>query len=103
MSVLMELAIFPTDKGESVGAAVGRVVEMIRDSGVVYQVTAMGTLVETPTLAEALSIVQRAHDLLAKDASRIYAAVKFDIREGKSGRIYGKIRSVTDKIGSVNT
>jgi uncharacterized protein (TIGR00106 family) len=103
MSVLMELAIFPTDKGGSVGAAVGRVVEMIRDSGVVYQVTAMGTLVETPTLAEALDIVQRAHDVLAGDASRIYATVKLDIRKGDTGRIYGKVRSVTDRIGSVNT
>lgn len=103
MSVLMEFAMFPTDRGDSVSAEVSRIIEMIRGSGVVYRLTPMGTIIETPTLEEALGIVQRAHDLLEADAGRIYATIKLDIRKGKSGRMEGKIRSVTDKIGSVST
>ena len=103
MSVLMEFAMFPTDKGESVSAEVSRIIQMIRGSGVAYQLTPMGTIIETPTLEAALEIVQHAHDLLDRDAGRIYATIKLDIRKGQSERMDGKIRSVTDKIGSVNT
>lgn len=103
MSVLMEFAMFPTDKGESVSEAVSRIIRMVRDSGVAYRLTPMGTIVETPTLEAALSIVQRSHDLLKEDAGRIYATVKLDIRKGREGRMTGKIRSVTDRIGDVET
>lgn len=103
MSVLMEFAMFPTDRGESVSADVSRIIEMIRGSGVAYRLTPMGTVIETPTLDAALEIVQRAHDILDADACRIYATIKLDIRKGRSGRMEGKVRSVTDKIGSVNT
>jgi len=103
MSVLMEFAMFPTDKGESVSAEVSRIIEMIRASGVAYQLTPMGTIIETRTVAEALEIVARAHELLASDAQRIYATVKLDIRKGRDGRMAGKIRSIVDKIGDVRS
>ena len=64
MSVLMEFAMFPTDKGESVSAHVSRVIRMIRESGVSYRLTPMGTVIETRTMSEALAIVQKAHDIL---------------------------------------
>jgi uncharacterized protein (TIGR00106 family) len=103
MSVLMEFAMFPTDKGESVSADVSRIIEMVRDSGVDYRLTPMGTIIETRTLEEALGIVQRAHDVLAPDAGRIYATVKLDIRKGRDGRMEGKIRSVQEHVGAVRT
>ena len=48
-------------------------------------------------------MVERAHDVLAADSGRIYATIKLDIRKDQEGRMEGKIRSVTDKIGSVRT
>ncbi len=101
MSVLMDFSIFPTDKGESVGDYVSRVIDMIRESGTAYKLTPMGTVVETQSLSEALGLLQKAHDILEKDAGRIYANVKFDIRKGAENRLEGKIRSVEDKIGKV--
>ena len=47
MSVLIEFAMFPTDKGESVSQYVSQVIKMIRESGFPYQLTAMGTIFET--------------------------------------------------------
>jgi len=103
MSVLMEFSMFPTDKGESVGAYVSRVIDMIRESGTPYKLTPMGTVIETETMAEALELLQKSHDVLEKDAQRIYANVKFDIRKEATNRLEGKIRSVEDKIGKVRT
>ena len=102
MSVLFEFAMFPTDKGESVSPFVSRIINMIRESKADYKLTPMGTVVETETLAQALAIIEKAHTLLEPDCNRIYCAVKFDIRKGKTGRMLQKIRSVEEKIGKVN-
>lgn len=95
--------MFPTDGGESKSAQVSQVIAAIRDSGADYQLTAMGTLVETDTLEQALAVVQRAYAVLeAQGCRRVYSALKLDIRPGKEGRLHGKIESVREKIGEVN-
>ena len=104
MSVLLEFSMFPTDKGESVSAYVSQVIKMIRDSGVDYQLTPMGTIIETATMPEALGIIEKAYSVLeAQDCNRVYSSLKFDIRKGKDNRLAGKIKSVREKIGEVNT
>lgn len=101
MSVLMQFAMFPTDKGASASPYVSRVIAMIRESGLPYQLSAMGTIVETETLSEAQAIVAKAYDLLSNDCTRVYCTVTFDIRDGKSGRMTEKIAAIEDKIGPV--
>jgi uncharacterized protein (TIGR00106 family) len=101
MSVLFEMAMFPTDKGESVSPYVSRVIKHIRESGVNYQLTPMGTIIETETMKEALEIISQCYDTLNEDCQRVYCAVKFDIRQGQSGRMQQKIQSIENKIGEV--
>ena len=103
MSVLMEFSIFPTDQGESVSAHVGEVIRMIRDSGLEYRLTPMGTVMESEELGELLALVERAEKILQeRGCRRIYSAIKLDIRPGKGGRLEQKIRSVEQRIGEVN-
>ncbi len=104
MSVLMEFSIFPTDQGESVSVHVSEVIRMIRESGVDYRLTPMGTIIETEELAEALTIVEKAGAILqGRNCRRIYSAVKLDIRADKNGRLEQKVRSVEQKIGEVRS
>jgi uncharacterized protein (TIGR00106 family) len=102
MSVLMQFAMFPTDKGASASPYVSRVISMIRESGLPYQLSAMGTIIETETLEEAQAIVAKSYALLQNDCSRVYCTVTFDIRDGKTGRMQQKVASIEDKIGAVN-
>ena len=102
MSVLLEFAMFPTNKGESISPYVSKIIKLIRESGVTYQLTAMGTIIETETLPEALSIVQQCYDVLEPDCDRVYSSLKFDIRKGKSKCLTEKIKSVESIIGEVN-
>ena len=99
MSVLLELAMFPTDKGESVSAYVARIIAMIDGSGLDYRLTPMGTIVETADLEEGLKIIADAYRCLEPDCARVYATVKLDIRKEKSGRLGQKIASVEEKLG----
>ncbi|HUJ69003.1 MAG TPA: MTH1187 family thiamine-binding protein [Syntrophorhabdales bacterium] len=99
MSVLLELTMFPTDKGESVSPYVSRIIAMIDDRGVDYRLTPMGTIMEFARLDEALKVVADAYALLEPDCARVYGTMKLDIRKGKEGRLTQKIESVEKKIG----
>jgi uncharacterized protein (TIGR00106 family) len=103
MSVILEFAMFPTNKDSGVSEYVGRILSMIRETSFSYQLTPMGTIVETENLTQALSIIEKAHALLKPDCNRVYCTAKFDIREGNTGRMVQKIQSVTNRIGEVKT
>lgn len=102
MSVLMEFAMFPTDKTGSASEYVSRIIKLIRESGYDYQLTAMGTLVETATLGEALALIESSYAVLEPDSSRVYSTIKFDIRKGRTSGLKQKIQSVENRIGEVN-
>lgn len=97
MSVLLEFAMFPTSgdcrEGGSVSKQVSRIIDMIDSEGYAYQLTPMGTVVETDSVEEALSVVQKAYDCLG-DCERIYSSLKLDIRKGRENRLKQKIASV---------
>ncbi len=99
MSVLLEFAMFPTDKGDSVSEYVSRIIKAIDEAGISYQLTPMGTIVEVETLEEALAIVGRSYALLEPDCGRVYSSLKLDIRKGKGGRLRQKIASVENRLG----
>ncbi|TAJ14860.1 MTH1187 family thiamine-binding protein [Marinilabiliaceae bacterium JC017] len=101
MSVLLNFAIFPTDKGSSVSAYVSQVIKHIEESGVNYKLNSMGTTIETTTMAEALKIVQESYDILDALSDRIYCTITIDAQKGKASRMTGKIASIEQKIGEV--
>ncbi|MDI3526826.1 MAG: hypothetical protein PWR03_1009 [Tenuifilum sp.] len=98
MSVLMNFAMFPTDKGASVSPYVAKIIKMISGLGYEYRLTAMGTIVETPTLQQALEVIDKSYKLLEPDCERVYVTVNLDIRKSDMGRIEGKIKSVKQKL-----
>ena len=102
MSILLNFAMFPTDKGASVSQYVSKVIRYIDESGVPYKLNPMGTTIETETMEEALKIVQGAYDILEPVSERIYSAITIDARKGKSNRMAGKIASIESKIGDVS-
>ncbi len=103
MSVLVEFAMFPTDKGESVSEYVSRILKMFKDSDVSYTLTPMGTVFEVETMDEALFVIKQAYEQLEADCSRIYSTIKFDIRKNRSNRMEQKIASIKSKIGDINS
>ncbi len=102
MSVLMEFAIFPTDKGDSVSQYVSRVIAMLREQNYNYRLTPMGTVVEVETMEEATKVLNHASAIMEKDCARVYCTAKFDIRQGKGDRMKQKVDSIKKHIGDVN-
>ena len=99
MSVILEFSMFPIGKGESVSPYVGRILKAIDASNVTYQMTPMGTIIETETLEQALNVAKEAYALLEPDCKRVYSSLKLDIRQGENNRLARKIESVESKVG----
>lgn len=97
LSVLMEFSMFPTSsedrEGASVSAQVSKVIDAIDKSGVAYQLTPMGTVIEAHTMKEALGIIELAYEQL-DSCERVYSSLKFDIRKNCTNRLKTKIESV---------
>jgi len=102
MSVLLEFAMFPTSdncrEGSSVSKQVAKIIDAIDKSGVTYQLTPMGTIVETDTMREALDVIELAYEQV-QECERVYSSLKFDIRHNSQNRLVNKIRSVEKNIG----
>ncbi len=101
MSTLLEFSMFPTDKGSSVSEYVSKIIKLISEKDFSYKLTAMGTIIETDELKDALQIVNESYKILEPYSDRVYASLKLDIQKSKNNRIESKIKSVTDKIGKV--
>jgi len=102
MSVLVEFAMFPTDKGESVSEYVSRIIKMFKESNINYQLTPMGTIFEVEKIEDATNIINNAYKLLESDCNRVYTTIKMDIRKNKSNRMKQKINSIEKKIGEIS-
>ena len=102
MSILLEFAMFPTSdncrEGSSVSKQVSKIIDAIDKSGVKYQLTPMGTIIETDTMREALNIIELAYEQV-KECERVYSSLKFDIRHNSENRLKNKIKSVEKNIG----
>jgi uncharacterized protein (TIGR00106 family) len=99
MSALVEFSIFPTEATQSKSAFVARVLDIVDKSGLEYQLTPMGTIIEGETVEEVLAVINKAYLELQVDCKRVYSSIKIDYREGPVGRLSKKVGSVEAKLG----
>ncbi len=97
MSVIINFSIFPLDKGESLSNYVARAIKIVDESGLPYELAAMGTSIEGEW-SEVMGVVDRCFQALEKDCNRVYLAFKADYRKGPAGRLQSKIESVKQKL-----
>jgi uncharacterized protein (TIGR00106 family) len=96
--MLAIFSTFPTDKGDSISGEVAEVIEIIIKSGLPYQTTAMGTIVEGEW-DQVMELVKNCHCKLREKSRRVYTKISIDDREGANGRLTGKIDSIEKKLG----
>ena len=82
-----------TDLGEYVSVAV----QAIKDSGLKYELTGMGTQIEAENLDELYEAVKTAQESVFKvGANRVFTVLKIDDRRDKNNR------GLKDKVSTVN-
>lgn len=95
---LLEFSMTPLGVGESVSEYVARCVKVVEQSGLDFELHAMGTIVEGE-IDELLEVLKLCFAALAPDCQRISCAAKFDDRRGATGRLKGKVASVEQQLG----
>ncbi len=96
--VLLEFSMSPLDKGVSLSPYVARSLDIIDNSGLPYQLTPMGTIVEGEW-DQVMALVTACYQRMSQDCDRISTSIKIDYRAGKSGRLKSKIEAVEGRLG----
>lgn len=91
--MLANFSIIPLGGGESVSKYVAKVIDIVDKSGLRYQLTSMGTLVEG-NWDEVMGIIKNCHNATRKLVPRVYTVITIDDRKGARGRLQGKVKSV---------
>ena len=99
MSALVEFSMFPTEQTQSKSAFVARVLDIVDKSGLEYQLTPMGTIIEGESVEEVLAVISEAYKDLQVDCDRVYSSIKIDYRKGPVGRLNKKVGAVEAKLG----
>ncbi|GFM33608.1 MTH1187 family thiamine-binding protein [Desulfovibrio subterraneus] len=93
MSVIAELSIFPMDKGDSVSPYVKRALNVLKSSGLMFQLNPMGTVIEGDW-DSVMAAVSDCYKALEADCDRIYMTLKIDARKGREYGMLSKVAAV---------
>jgi len=96
---VMEISVVPIGTGSpSISHYVAECVAIVREKGLRYEVTSMGTNVEGD-LRELLSVAEQMHELpFKRGAQRVVTSIKIDDRRDKRLSMRGKKEAVEKKL-----
>ncbi len=97
MGTLVHFSIFPLDKGRHLSTHVARAVRIIKESGLRYEMGAMGTTIEGEWAA-VMAVVHRCFEALESDCDRIIVNLKADYKKHATDMLGEKVRSVSEKL-----
>ncbi len=96
--MLAEISVYPLDKGGSgLSVYVAQSIKIIQQSGLDYEMHALGTLVEGP--ADAIfDLARKLYFNMASQSDRVAMNIKIDDKRGVTGLLKKKVKAVTDKL-----
>jgi len=99
---IVEFTIIPLGTcGTSASDLIAKVVKLVRDSGVNFQVTPMSTIIESDDLMKLFEIIKNSHELLNNlGIKRIITTILIDDRTDVKRTMADKVRKIEEKISS---
>ena len=96
--VLLEFAMAPAGKCDSYSPFVARSLDIIDKSGLSYQFTPMGTILEGEW-DQVMAVVTACYQAMSVDCERIGVNLKTDARAGSGERLKAKVSAVERTLG----
>jgi len=96
MSAMAFFSIIPLGKDESVSKYVARVVNSVKQSGLEWQLTPMGTIVEGDTVKDVFNAINDGIKQL-DDCNRLSISITIDYRKDRKSGMKEKVKSVFEK------
>lgn len=99
IDMLAELSVVPLDKGhERLSQYVAGSIKIVQESGLDYEIHAMGTLIEGPC-DKVFDVIRKCHENMVAQSDRVVTYVKIDDKKGAERSIKSKVASVEEKLG----
>ena len=97
---IAEVSVVPIGTANtSVSEYVAGAVSILKESGLKYKLTPMGTIIEGD-IQDVLKVVSKMHETpFNKKAERVYTTIKIDDRRDIKAEMDSKVRSVMEKLG----
>ena len=96
--VLLEFSMSPFAKGESLSPYVARSLDIIDKSGLPYQLTPMGTIIEGEW-DEVMALVRRCHEQARVGSTHVMTTLRIEDELGATDKLHENIASVERSAG----
>jgi len=91
------LTVAPRTEEDSMAPEIAEAIDALEDTGVRYETTAMGTLLEADEAATVFAAAQAAHE--AVDSDRVVTFLKLDDKRATDDPMEEKVESVREELG----
>lgn len=97
--IIVEVSIIPLGTGTSLSSLVAEAVKVLQETGLKYQLTSMGTIIEGGW-EEVFDTIRKMHEKVFEiGALRVSTSLKIDDRrDGKEVSIERKVKAVEEKL-----
>lgn len=95
--MIAEFSVVPIGSGESLSPYVAECLRIVRESGLKYEFTATGTILEGD-YDEVMRVIGQCHRKVMSMSQRVLTNIKIDDRAGAKDEIERKVQSVESKL-----
>lgn len=95
--MIAEFVVIPIGAGESLSGYVADCIRIVKESGLRYKLTPMGTILEGG-YDEVMETVRRCHIHIRSQVDRVMTEVRIDDRAHHLNDMEGKVKSVEEKM-----
>ncbi|MCG7845312.1 MAG: MTH1187 family thiamine-binding protein [Methanomassiliicoccales archaeon] len=95
--MIVEFSIVPIGSSSSLSEYVAECIKIVGESGLKYQLTPMGTVLEGEG-DEVIPVIMRCHQRVMQMSDRAFTSIKIDDRRDRPNDMERKVRSVQEKL-----
>jgi len=95
--MVVSFSMFPIGKGESLSTEIAKVIKLVKESGLPYQLGPMSTTIEGEW-DEIFTLLNTCRQVLRQESNRVYMTIKVDDRAGGTDQLTKKVKSVEAKL-----
>ncbi len=96
--MLIGLSIIPLRGGEHASDELVKVLRLVDESGLAYQLTPTATCIEG-TWDEVMPLVLRCHERVREMSAHVVTTIKIEDEEGATNKLTSNVRSIEERIG----
>lgn len=96
--MIVEFSIVPIGRGIHLSKAIAELIKIVERSGVDYQLTPMGTIIEGDW-DTVMGVIKKCHLRALSDARRVVTNIRIDDFPGRTGQIRRKVEAVKRALG----